>query len=108
MHEVEDAVLRRVQTGDKCGPGYRTLRRHGRAQPPEAALVPQACGVGQVAPVPLQEARIHAIDAQHDDLPPMRLRSMAPCHGRRRGEHQNQNPSGVRQPGATQTKTHHL
>ena len=33
-----------------------------------ATPIAQAGDVGQVAPMPLQEARIHAIDAQDDDL----------------------------------------
>ena len=58
-----------VETSDKRGPRYRALRRDRGAQPAKSAIAPQAIKIWQVLPMPLQEAGVHAIDAQHDQLP---------------------------------------
>src|SRR5438105_4714347 len=68
MHEVEDAVAAWVETRDESGPGHRTLRRDGCAEPFEIALAAQAVEIGKRGPVALEETRVHAIDAEHDEF----------------------------------------
>ena len=77
MNEIEDTVGRGVETSDESRPGYRALRRSGGREPPESARVTETADIGQLVPMTLQKAGIHAIHAEHDDLFAVRFRAMA-------------------------------
>ena len=66
MHEIEDAVLPGIESRDECRPCHRTLRRVGGREMRVTASVAQLREVRQIRPVPLDERRVHAVDADHD------------------------------------------
>ena len=71
VDEVEDAVRAGPGAVDEVGPGDRALRRNAGAQIAEAARRPQLGQVGEQALAAScfrTELRVHAVDADDDDL----------------------------------------
>ena len=68
MDEVEDAVRAWAGAVDEVGPGHRALRRNAGAETAESASRAQLGQVGQQALLHhAAQARVHAVDADHDD-----------------------------------------
>jgi hypothetical protein len=68
MHEIEDAMLARIEARDEGRPRYRALRRVGGFEVRVTATLPQPSQVRQIRPVPLDKHGVHAIDAKDDYL----------------------------------------
>ena len=68
VNEIEDSVAPGIQAGDEAGPGHRTLRRNAGPEGAEVVLGHEAAEVGHPALLdePPQQARVHAVDSQHD------------------------------------------
>ena len=68
MDEVEDAVRAWTGTVDEIGPGHGALRRHARSQAAESADRTDFLEIGQQTLLHHRraQARIHAVDADHD------------------------------------------
>src|SRR5262249_1182954 len=68
--EVEDAMRARAGAVDEVGPGARARGGDARAQGAEAPLLAQPSQVGKLAGRhhELAQARVHAVDADDDDL----------------------------------------
>ena len=84
--EVEDVVLARIHAGLERGPRDRRDRRHGRAERPETAFVPQRREVGQLALVEhlFGEPMVHSVEAEdHDPLHPAPPQRSPPEQGPR-------------------------
>ena len=85
LHEVEDAVTAGVHAGDHGGPGHGALRRDGGGEALEIAFAAEAIEIGQRAPVVFEEHRVHAVDADNDELAAGEARDRmraAGCHER--------------------------
>ncbi len=67
MHEIEDAMFARIEPGNECRPGDRTLWRVGCFEMGVTAALPQPRQVREVRPVPLDERRVHAVNSNDDD-----------------------------------------
>ena len=67
MNEVEQAVLRWVGARDETRPCDGALRRSGRGETRQSALVAQASEVRQIVPVAFEEVWVHSVYADHDD-----------------------------------------
>ena len=68
MYEIEDAMLGGIEARDEGRPRHRALRRRGSREPRESALVAHAVKIRQLGPVTLDKARVHAVDADDDQL----------------------------------------
>ena len=70
MDEIKDAVPACIHAGDQVRPGHRTLRRNAGGEQAERSLLRQG---GKIRHPALghelfQQLRIHAVDAENDDL----------------------------------------
>ena len=74
VQEVEHPVPAGVHAGDEVGPGDGAERRHARLEGGEAPFGGEAREVRKPPLVdePLEIAGVHAVDAEHDDVPAAR------------------------------------